>query len=724
MAKVKLDTTKFKDFLFKKGERVGLVIAVVIMAGLLALGAMAALGSGKAPTGKPWAESLKEQAKKLEGQLVSLPPPVPPEIDKLIPQVDVTKVEPTFSQVPWSQYADPANNKRVNPPVLTILNGPKDHQIDVLRTGILTYRANKDARKVEGVKPAGGEKRPLVYLRPTRMAVVVAAFPFKEQLELVRQALRLEQVSDVLGNAEYAPRFTGLVVKRYELTPKGPENPVDLFRYDAKADKTEVPEPLDEVFRQAVFEGEFTAKYGTYFKKGLATPLPQLAYGNYPKLKIEGVKAEEGNVAAAKDGAKDGAKEMSKMFMPKLPGGKGSMPGLPGVTGPKGPMGPMGEEGGQEAAEPAGTPTDIAFKELTDTTLVERFRGKYEVFDPLGQGAGDTTQGTPTPGMMPKGKMPFQMPPGFKGPAMPPGGNAPGQGAEGADSAALDPETDRLLVRFFDIDLEPGKTYAWLVQVRMANPNHGKKTEVAHQKLADQKELVSPPQWTMPVTITPEYFYYAVDQRSLESKVPRGGNDGVVGGTRVMDPKPDETPVQIHLWMERAEDPDRGMKFTLADWVIGERLFTRRGEFIGRPRFMAEVLVWNEYKGEQGAFEIGSVSPAGKGVARKAGATGVPVNLQVGSPPPLLVDFDGGKRPQTAGRPEDVSAAELLILTPEGRLEVRDSRTDTDPATRVGRERTARLRHWADRLKEVRSNRAQANPNRMPPGQPGAGAAP
>jgi hypothetical protein len=81
--------------------------------------------------------------------------------------------------------------------------------------------------------------------------------------------------------------------------------------------------------------------------------------------------------------------------------------------------------------------------------------------------------------------------------------------------------------------------------------------------------------------------------------------------------------------------------------------------------------------------------------------------------PPLLVDFTGGKRqynpaPGAGGSGiVDSSAMDLLILMPDGRLVVRNSRADVDAVidngTPDGTTRQARVEHWRKRNREVQT---------------------
>ena len=167
----------------------------------------------------------------------------------------------------------------------------------------------------------------------------------------------------------------------------------------------------------------------------------------------------------------------------------------------------------------------------------------------------------------------------------------PGQGAGDASSSfartvaiqnvrslffaktAADPKAralpDYCPIRFLDVTIEPAKTYEYRVQVRMANPNYGKKTRVEKESLAEPKELLGP--WTRvpgTATMAPDMLYYAVDAKRLDPKFPGRA------------PERDEVALQVHRWFGMYEFT-RGTKtdyFGVGACVIAERVLARRGE--------------------------------------------------------------------------------------------------------------------------------------------------
>src|SRR5207302_8772318 len=124
------------------------------------------------------------------------------------------------------------------------------------------------------------------------------------------------------------------------------------------------------------------------------------------------------------------------------------------------------------------------------------------------------------------------------------------------------------LIRFIDVGVEPGKTYAYLFQVRMANPNFGNK-EVSSMGLARDKELLSPRCQTQPVTIPGDYYYYAVDQKPDPSvKIVSGSDTKNASSDPTVPYGKWTTAIQIHRWIPKFTD---GPELAIADWAIAER---------------------------------------------------------------------------------------------------------------------------------------------------------
>jgi hypothetical protein len=313
----------------------------------------------------------------------------------------------------------------------------------------------------------------------------------------------------------------------------------------------------------------------------------------------------------------------------------------------------------------------------------------------------------------------------------PPG--APPRGSDGKDPedpTKIGGETPfgmsangKVLIRFVDADVKPGFTYQYAIQVRLLNPNFGKKSEVAFDALAEQKELLSAT-WTLTpeVTVARDFHFYAVDQQPLFTKATeRSGIDRFPAGGNMPHEK---VPVQIHRWVD--EVTGKAMHLTVADWVIGERFLMARGEQIGRSAAEVDLPRWVT---EIQSFILGDLRPATAKSGAKVVKTAVPVDFTTSSPP-VIVDFSGGKghypvdtfdyAKGTANKEfvfDEESATELLVMTPEGKLVLRNSREDSDPESPTGHDRLTRYDHWRARLTELRERPTGVPPtDGMPPG--------
>src|SRR5262249_12134648 len=152
---------------------------------------------------------------------------------------------------------------------------------------------------------------------------------------------------------------------------------------------------------------------------------------------------------------------------------------------------------------------------------------KYFPFDPAGTLPA-------APGEEPKsGEQPKDRPksPPLERPPPGPGERPPGPGGEGKKPPPMPPPGGAegqpediqavRLVRFIDVDVQIGHTYAYSIEAWLANPYYGLPKEVDAANWATLK-LLSPANThvprpvpaitlTPPVTIPGEYFYYAVD---------------------------------------------------------------------------------------------------------------------------------------------------------------------------------------------------------------------
>lgn len=784
MAK-KIDMSRVKNFLFLYGERVALGLCLGTAVLLIVLGLWSASGAGNASNGKPWADALKDASNGLQSKIAQGLSDTEIGVKPIILK-DWEAIPSNHQPSPYVNLGEDADTKRRNPKVLSVLFDPQDpeknkelFQLDYLDRGSVGYEVDLRKQQVTGVgagtgaggapgfpgavqaPPMGsgmagapGAGTPLAQLlKPKREVVVSGVFPMKQQLEEFRVAGRFGSLQEVLALG-YLPRVNGINVIRLEKLPDGKVKTTNLIMHDPKKDRLEIAQSLNDVMREAIYDVQNPTALATVIHPGLVTPLPILPEGKtYPKLTV---KTENWPDAAPVDVAGNPMIPGVPMFGGDLPMPMGGPP-----AGIAMPMGQAGFPGGQQApGAAAGNEVQVSFKQLLKEQrkdLVDRFKGDYNIFHPFGQKAVQPVAGkqagpnmmTPPPmaggppgmdgaagqpsgafgwdalGGAGMGGAPGMVPPGAQPPMQVDGEGNMGVGQPGMAQPGQAMAVYDALVRFVDVDVEPGKTYSYAIQVRMQNPNYGKKTEVAEQALADVKELYSSWAQTPEITIPDEYHLYAVDQYQVDKLGDKSG--------KVDQPKPDQAVLQVHRWVERTADGK-----LVADWAIAERLLVRKGEQIGHHDQLIEMPTWNKLKG---GFELlGAVPQAGR-KQPASGSNGVPIDLvpKVAGPdgkskspsPPYLIDFEGGKKIYrgSAGVVNDESALDVLILTPEGRLIVRNARADGDTGNadeevgKQARTRQERVENWRQRVRTYQGGGVPGGPA-MPggpafPGAPG-----
>jgi hypothetical protein len=258
---------------------------------------------------------------------------------------------------------------------------------------------------------------------------------------------------------------------------------------------------------------------------------------------------------------------------------------------------------------------------------------------------------------------------------------------------------DHCLVRFIDVTVQPGFTYEYQVQIRVQNPNYGKKTEVAFPALAEPKEIAS--QWSekpCSITVPRETYVYGIelDERALKVRQQTE--------PRLLSDKNDVTFMQIHRWIETTNiNPEqRGASVPVGDWSVGD-CAVRRGEQIGRLENV-KVPMWFPNKK---AFEIAvpiqaAPKPGIIGGTRPQVVRGIPINFTTDE---LLVDFEGGSIRQSLRLNEKTTKpvseeanVEYLVMSADGKLRLKQSRAD-----KVNSDRTVRFEEWDKRVKDVES---------------------
>ena len=268
---------------------------------------------------------------------------------------------------------------------------------------------------------------------------------------------------------------------------------------------------------------------------------------------------------------------------------------------------------------------------------------------------------------MPPGLGPNPSPKKDKGGKMPK--DAPGQPSYAAW------ERDAV-VRFVDPDVKPGKTYAYAIQVRIANPNFGKNAKVAFDFLATVPELQDNTSWvtTPSITIPQDYFLYAIDQHQYDRLINPPAKENKEA-EKAYATSPQETTFQIHQWLGEKSDQDprnlEEKKYMIGAWMVLDRKVVRKGERIGGTEKMVFFPAWRPLAE---AFAI----PKTPGDVKKKVPAHLGVAIKLKDDAPVLVDFAGGKKMKSANAVEEETALDVLILTPDGKLRVHNSRDDSD----------------------------------------------
>jgi hypothetical protein len=636
----KIDLSGIKDFMFHKGERLGLAVCGVIALLFLVLGLMKVASAG-ATYGKDF-ETLRTQLERKIGETGTLVTPKPPE-------------QPAFSWRPqsprpldstaWGVIGEPTDTWSRNPEIIAIADDAEHLSVKFIKGGAFTYDVDKGK-----VALSKASKKPIFNVEPVRMVVVQAIFPMKLEWQEYHQQLNYHPQAEL--EKEDQPRALGIIVDRREVKADGKTTEWEPVYWVDKEDKVQMPDRLSSFFKKMVVDQDNKVALEKYLMRGLTTPLPKLANVTYPPMPFKDFKEEL----------------------------------VPPPVVPKGSGGNIDTER-----------VDITTLDQSLLYLSSQLTGKIDYFDATGLYEGEAPK----------------VPTTYKRPSL---GQLKKLGG-GIPTINTDKVTvyDRL-IRFIDVGVEPGKTYEYTFKVRFANPNFQKTEDVLYSDLANIKEIESPFVNTPPVYIPEEFYYYATD----EMKSPRinGGSDA--------DPARAEaplayglwnTPVQIHSWI----DKEKLNEVTVADWAIAERLLVRRGESIGRHQVMVEVPVWNP---KQQKFEIGNyLGEAKKGKKATGFNLGMPIDFIRETPPPLLVDFSGGNKHNVRiakgiNIAKDESAVDLLILTSDGNLIVRNSRLDSDgsdPANNpIGAEREKSIQAWREKIHELRKAATPANKGGAP----------
>lgn len=298
----------------------------------------------------------------------------------------------------------------------------------------------------------------------------------------------------------------------------------------------------------------------------------------------------------------------------------GMNPGMAGPAGPAGPMGPMGPMGP----------------------------------NPYGAGPGPGAYGA-GPGLGPGAEM---------------GGYSPAGGMYGQ------PQTPQLLFRFFDYHAEPGKRYRYRVRLRVINPNANYTAQDLVPELRDR--MKDPNQWK--VLLTPW------SEPSDVVAVPREDRilaSSVIAPSEGKDKEPRGSIMAIHWDRKKGEEVHADFEVArgwLANFLQQDMPVANTQAGVLGPGAMLG--------GAEGEFgPAGPAGPAAPARDRRGGRTRARAAKQNGlaapvAPPPqkidyktemIVLDLRGGER---LGRNRLTAPGEILLLDPDGNLEVRGEAED------------------------------------------------
>jgi hypothetical protein len=585
------------------------------------------------------------------------------------------------------------------------------------------YEKTVTYKNIEDFDPAKDQPAFIIY--PRRTIVMHAVFPLKEQLEVVRRALRLRTIEEAaretsgnysgglslpgappggaggrpgnpMGDSGAAfgfgpggagapatggatttggvkvlegPTFAGFEVERKVTDPNGREyewEPYDhVAWYLAEINNRKVSDQPDEGY----------LPYFLRYEQEMALPLPAVAEGQqtYPPITLP-------SIVRTVDKMKENQKvpitptELQNRFS-----GKGSNPFLPSfLPPPGGGAGPGAAAGGGDAG----------------------YFGS--------QGSGMSIGGRGTGGR----------PPGGPGNPMAPGGNPydPAGGfnpnAAGIPDLKAPVELEHMLIRFMDVNIREGHTYEYRIRVKMKNPNY-KNANVSRPSDADVAILRGPmvsiadPASKQPlrVTVPVDMNTYLVDPVQYANTIREKNRDLKV--VNLLDNQNGRLPVvQVQQWLHQVRIEEKTEP--IGAWVVGD-IPVARGEFIGKKQLLTLPL-WSSQKVKYILQELPryKVNPTAKEQPK-----GVLVDLTSNN---VCVDYEGGKQSRPFGdrTVEDDGAVEMLILRPDGTLSVRNSGTDMANPERVDRQKK-----WDEWIEKVKADTAAAGQLGAPMGGEG-----
>ena len=264
------------------------------------------------------------------------------------------------------------------------------------------------------------------------------------------------------------------------------------------------------------------------------------------------------------------------------------------------------------------------------------------------------------------------------------GSKASGNQDSSAETVKPSDALEAILCRFVDVKIQQGLSYEYRVRMVAANPNHGKEALVGRPDFARAEVLKG--EWT-PVT-------FKQDNKTMNWISVTPESDAFAFHADARSVRGDHIRMEVQEWKSEVRtDPSTKNADRVGDWVM-EDIDVGRGQYIFGTKEV-RLPVWDPAKQKYHFKDLAARVKIGA-VYGKKGL--VPVEFNSGS---LLVDFEGGKDTKNLkGKTvQDDAGLEVLIMTYDGRLLVRNDRADYFDTARVSRHDSWKT--WVDKVDEA-----------------------
>jgi hypothetical protein len=493
-----------------------------------------------------------------------------------------------------------------------------------------------------------GNLTPATKVLPKQMVIVAASFPFKQQVEEFKRALRLRSDGAVLSE------WVRIDKKTYErsFTFKGFEVERMTLNEDGSDGKTWDPLDLEKEYKPLVlitgrnFVPDDESKYGPILQvsRGLVLPVFKPMAGEVPDL------------VAKLDNIQKTVKKLQE-----------------------------------------NTPKEV----LPPSKFVDT---GFDIYNLTTQSpTGNTGEAFPMPGRTPGFPMTPTMPAGEGAEYY---GNIPG--AENYQKVT-DTPIDHCLLRFLDVTVQPGNAYKYRIRVRMLNPNFAPSGAVRKDTyLQFTTEAILKSDWAVipeKVVVPPDQYIYAVDQRDVEPKLkgyqtPPSPNEAVLQIHRWVDKyyptknskdirRVGEWLVAARMLIERGE--------YIQNPAYPTKVPVKKLEKLEHELDVNRGLPPLSVRRRQDAKEY---MPVPFGIDA-SGRSPILVDFDGGSVYYTKTILPKGEdaKPQTSRIRDDVGT-EVLIMRPDGTMIARNSATDAELP-----ERTERYKTYLDRIEKLKDGK-------------------